>query len=292
MNGLGILVEEKEPTGSLPVGSVNGEVLLPPLPDELEDDFYSNSLKSSSIDLKNLNQEQVNFFTNPSYSTYELDSPSINNLIHFPSIEDASTNDLGTLNKSSSNTSLNRITSNTSSTPSTIKKTIKNGIRKLSLKQQRPILSPLQTDEKEFSSTSTIESLKNRSRTNSYLTPTTPPINSPIITISENLQQLKKNLSDLEQCFFESIEDDNVNSINELLIPQDLFNYSNYLKQSKKNTIEIFELTKKRLMESGWCSQHDLNNLQLQQDQSICLLDTKLLQIEEKLNQFDLSLLN
>lgn len=44
---------------------------------------------------------------------------------------------------------------------------------------------------------------------------------------------------------------------------------------------------------SGWCSQYDLHNLQLQQDSSRCQIDTLILRIEERLNRdFDYSMLN
>lgn len=84
-----------------------------------------------------------------------------------------------------------------------------------------------------------------------------------------------------------------IESISELNKPEELIDYCNYLNEQKKSTVDAFEITRDRLIKSGWCSDHDLNNLQLQQDSSLCQIDTKILQIEEKLNSsFNLSLWN
>ncbi|KAK6459188.1 uncharacterized protein RJT20DRAFT_124372 [Scheffersomyces xylosifermentans] len=168
---------------------------------------------------------------------------------------------------------------------------------------------------------------KSRSRTisNALLTPVTPTFTSPIITISENLSSTKKTLSNIEQNYIDSLntkysnsvsissrsssnasdqmveESDGeqfsgrgrIESISELSNAEDLVSYASFLEKQKQSITDAFELTRKHLTESGWCSDHDLNNLQLQQDSSLCQLDTKLIQIEERLNrQFGVSLLN
>lgn len=163
------------------------------------------------------------------------------------------------------------------------------------------------------------------------LTPLTPPLSSPIITLSENLS--KKTISSIEQNYFDTLNskfsramvlDDSldlanpfaasisgessssasspipmptprtrVSSISELNNANELLNYSAFLKQQKKSFVDAFELTRQHLIESGWCSDHDLNNLQLQQDSQSSQIDTKFLQIEEKLNKdYKMSLFN
>ncbi|ODV77444.1 uncharacterized protein CANTADRAFT_91895 [Suhomyces tanzawaensis NRRL Y-17324] len=166
-----------------------------------------------------------------------------------------------------------------------------------------------------------------RSRTlsnSALLTPLTPPLNSPIITLSENLSSSKKALSSMEQSYFDTINSryansmaqkelepatsagssrtvstgsvaarDRVSSISELHSAEELIKYSVFLKQQKNSIHEAFEVTKQHLTESGWCSAHDMNNLQLQQDSQLSQLDTKLLQIEQRLNEdFGMSLMN
>ena len=84
-----------------------------------------------------------------------------------------------------------------------------------------------------------------------------------------------------------------VSSISELNNANELLNYSVFLKQQKKSFVDAFELTRQHLIESGWCSDHDLNNLQLQQDSQSSQIDTKFLEIEEKLNRdYKMSLFN
>lgn len=97
----------------------------------------------------------------------------------------------------------------------------------------------------------------------------------------------------IEQNYFDNLKDkSNITSIAELSTSSDLIEYSQYLTQQKNTLIEAFETAKVKLSSSGWCSSYDLNNLQLQQDTSVSQIDTKLLQIEEKLNrEYNISLL-
>lgn len=134
---------------------------------------------------------------------------------------------------------------------------------------------------------------------------------SPVIMLLENLNTSKKNLSELEQSFFnqmqssgsgaqshkrassEELADSSLNGMERLKTSSDLIEYSLYLNEYKRSIEEAFDATKERLQSSGWCSSHDLETLSLQKDSSLSQIDTKLLQIEEKLNsQFNLSMLN
>lgn len=142
---------------------------------------------------------------------------------------------------------------------------------------------------------------------------------SPVIMILENLNSSKKNLSELEQSFFSQIQsvgeltnssvvnghrqsrsqsrlgqDEVVKSnIAKLTTPDELIEYSLYLNEHKKSIEGAYDITKEKLHNSGWCTSHDLETLNLQKDSSLSQIDTKLLQIEEKLNsEFSLSMLN
>lgn len=132
----------------------------------------------------------------------------------------------------------------------------------------------------------------------------TPPIPSPVITLSENLSHSKKTLSDTEQSFFDNLQtsaagsevnlthsgsrDDQVrekiDSIDKLSTSDELIEYSIFLHEHKKLIEDAFDATKDRLSHSGWCSSNDLENLALQRDSSLSQIDTKLLKIEERLN--------
>ena len=84
-----------------------------------------------------------------------------------------------------------------------------------------------------------------------------------------------------------------VNSIEEMTTIEDLLQYSNFLASQKQSIDDVFQKTKEKMGASGWCSQYDLHNLQLQQDSSRCQIDTLILRIEERLNRdFDYSMLN
>ncbi|KAG2736620.1 hypothetical protein G9P44_000710 [Scheffersomyces stipitis] len=329
-----------------------------------------------------------------SFSNYALDSPSLvidSNFQLFPSLSSQNSVNQSQASHAAAS-SANTTTDSTTSVPthtSPLKrlKSIKNGIRKLSLssskenssnstkqhdKQQnqqqlnRPILSPLQVDlarsidptatshsihhsatgshSSTSSSNSSLSSVFNNSTlpsvvsathngvTNSRprtlsnsasLNPITPPLTSPVITISENLSATKKTLSSIDQNYIDSLNTSfsnsltistrsssnasefipdateseslarhRIESISELSSAQDLISYASFLDKQKKSITDAFELTRSHLIQSGWCSDHDLNNLQLQQDSSLSQLDTKLIQIEERLNrEFGVSLL-
>lgn len=134
---------------------------------------------------------------------------------------------------------------------------------------------------------------------------------SPIITLSDNLPSSSENLSGVEQSFFSTIsrsplslginniesnrynQDEEGNALSKLNTAEDLIDYLIYLSEHKKSVEEAFVVAKDRLSGSGWCSQHDIENLNLQRDVSLSQIDTKLLQIEEKLNSdFHVSMLN
>lgn len=123
------------------------------------------------------------------------------------------------------------------------------------------------------------------STNNSSLQPVTP-ISNPIITISENLSLPKKSILNIEQSYFDNIGCNNkINDFDDFNNPQDLINYSQFLVNQKTNIILAFNIAEKKLLDSGWCSNHDFNNLHLQQDCLVSQIDTKLLLIEEKLNR-------
>ncbi|KAM9887038.1 hypothetical protein OXX69_013469, partial [Metschnikowia pulcherrima] len=124
----------------------------------------------------------------------------------------------------------------------------------------------------------------------------------------------KKNLDSIEQNFFENwttpapdsmsqasasqvtTDDADIDQSDKLAIlntPDDLVEYSNYLSQHKKSVELAYDVSRNRLINSGWCSGHDIENLNLQRDSSLSQIDSKLLQIEEKLNsEFNISYLN
>lgn len=171
-------------------------------------------------------------------------------------------------------------------------------------------------------------SLSKRSRalSGSALTPITPPFSSPVITISDNLLTSKKSLLNIEHSYFDSLnlakanaqgghndvngagnattdsslsgnnfdhgddQSSSVHSVSELSTPSELIDYFMFVKEQKKTVIEAFETTRERLQSSGWCSEHDLNNLQLQQESSLCQLDTKLIQLKDRMDtEFNMS---
>lgn len=163
----------------------------------------------------------------------------------------------------------------------------------------RPILSPIQvvkppqplhsvssSTSADSSFSSKFERARASSQGTTIFTPVTPPITtSPVITIGDDLDCTKRTLSKIEQSYFDSLTSQTVNSIEELITVEDLLNYLQFLIQQRTALDDVFQKTKERLQASGWCSNHDLNNLQLQQDSSRCQIDTSLLKIEERLNR-------
>ncbi|KAI5963782.1 uncharacterized protein KGF55_002662 [Candida pseudojiufengensis] len=154
----------------------------------------------------------------------------------------------------------------------------------------------------------------NNNNINPVFTPITPPpMVSPIITISENLQSSKTTMNNMEQNYFESLATQTnstissttltsspntktiqpITSIEEMKNINDLINYFHFLYNQKQSISKIFEKTKEKLNKSGWCSTTDLNNLQLQQDSQNCQIDSTIAKIEEKLNRdFNYSIIN
>lgn len=156
---------------------------------------------------------------------------------------------------------------------------------------------------------------------------TTPSLPLPIVTLSENLASTRKNLVSIDQNFFDnwsSVSSSNFDSPHQLqfllqhqqlqqqLQPRldpaleslidtisiletsdDLVEYSIYLSRHKESIELAFEVSKDRLIDSGWCSGHDIENLNLQRDSALSQIDSKLLQVEERLNsEFNVSILN
>lgn len=118
--------------------------------------------------------------------------------------------------------------------------------------------------------------------------PTTPPVNaSPVITISENITSSKKNVSNIEQNFFDNLSNGlyKVSSVSELNGVQELVEYLAFLNQLRSLVNEAFKATRDRLIKCGWCSKDDLNNLQFQLDASLLQIDSKILKVEQILNE-------
>lgn len=344
MNGLGIVIEEKEMDtdgvhmpeeetkrnsylGVVPVSMVTpdseNEILLPPLPND-ETGTVPSSIMSDhkasvatsisndsclSLEIETTCKDSLfsEFVQNP---TYELNSPSLKIDPLFANLA---------LNEAPQMADQSATTSNNTS-PLRRLKNFKKGIRKLSLSKMsapsmndlvsnaptsvRPGVSPLITEETidSFLSASTIESLHSaaKARKSSLITPmTTPissPVGSPIITLSENLSSSSKNINDLERNFFRNLNTNGatpeVSTMEDLTKLEDLIKYLNFLNQLKIQVIDAFELTKERLIKFGWCSDDDLNNLQFQKDSSLLQIDTRILQLEKKLNkQYNTSIL-
>ncbi|CAK7892626.1 hypothetical protein CAAN1_01S10924 [[Candida] anglica] len=346
------------------------ELLLPPLPDEedinpivpsiFSTNTYTNNTTMENKSLSGFNSPFSNtdknlessYFTedsrrgsdyseilsNSCLSSYELSSPGLN----------MDSNTFQNFPSTSANTPA-KDASQPSTSPLKRLKSLKNGIRKLSLSSKsapvsnlptptlpiRPVLSPIQTFSKRSSQDSSDSILTDnnfmnssdrqsfpsltmskraRALSSSALTPLTPSYSSPVITLSENLQNSKRSLLNIEHSYFDSLQtsknnqnnnlsnniegeyyksNDRNRSITELSKPSELLDYLMFLKDQKKSVTDAFELTRQRLKDSGWCSEHDLNNLQLQQDSSLCQLETKLLQIKERLDsEFNMSLFN
>lgn len=132
-----------------------------------------------------------------------------------------------------------------------------------------------------------------------------------MITLSDNLPTSSENLNGVDQSFFCNVSrsplslhlvnnegsqrssDEPVDALTKLNSPEDLIDYLIYLSEHKKLVEDAFTVANSQLTNSGWCSKHDLENLNLQRDVSLSQIDTKLLQIEEKLNSdFNVSMLN
>lgn len=366
-NGLGIVIEEKDPNGEASyldnnnlenpntprsnkrISSTENEILLPPLPhgeiDLNRTPSLTNSntddvntvelLNSGDIEVSRRNSDFSDFLSKQNdYSNYELDSPNLkidSKFQVFPTLNKSYHQNTETNSTHSGVNASNGNISTNNTSPLKRLKSLKNGIRKLSLTslsgsrsssnimliKQETIAQnePRSSESSNRLSLSNVDSFsvnsnsaqhtstgvetKKRTRTYSYPivnTPLTPPVSSPVVTVSENLSAAKKSLYSSEQSYFESINlrpsISAANSFDSDMFENDqlknadtnsLVNYLRFLKQQKKTVIDAYELTKSKLADSGWCSAHDLNNIQLQQDTSLCQIDTKLSQIKEEL---------
>lgn len=285
------------------------------------------------INSSNLSSDNDFFYknSNNSFSTYELDSPSINLDPFFSSMSNNnSSRDLSRDNKDKETSPLKRL------------KSLKKSIRKLSLsksnsasnvninglngsstnitginptysastsnitsslgpalnpittsilssKMDRPQLSPLQNHFKTLSLDSNGSVTTGESKVK-CMTPTTPPYLSPIITLTDNGNVTKESLQKIEQNYFSTFmktqTQEDVPQEKELVDIQDqttLMNYYNYLINERSLITETYNLTKSRLVKSGWCSTDDLNNLSIQKNNQLCQIDSKLKEINMKL---------
>lgn len=292
MSGLGIVVEEQE-YESTPAKSE--EALLPPLPENALD--YGHRVSTVSLPLTFVEQEVdvesdfiIDFSKN--LTACAVDPEKMDDFFKETSSQVNTQSLIGSSSEYATGSS-----GGSSSSPLKRLKSIKKGLRKLSLSKASPVSCKSNLIGHE--STSLLESISDASnvtrhfrsntstRTSVDYTPLTPPLTSPIITLSENLQSSKKNISNIEHLFFESIQSidyNRVKSISDLKSLLDLIGYLHFLNHLKTQVIEAYELTRSRLQECGWCSEDDLNNLQLQQDTSLSQLDRKLLEVERRLN--------
>ncbi|OBA20880.1 hypothetical protein METBIDRAFT_20078, partial [Metschnikowia bicuspidata var. bicuspidata NRRL YB-4993] len=140
----------------------------------------------------------------------------------------------------------------------------------------------------------------------------TTPLPLPVVTLSVDLSSTKKNMASVEQSFFDNWGAGGADTASQALVatphdadpdvpdklailstPEDLMEYLVYLSLHKKSVELAYEVSKNRLVSSGWCSGHDIENLNLQRDSSLSQIDSKLLQIEARLNsEFNMSFLN
>lgn len=154
---------------------------------------------------------------------------------------------------------------------------------------------------------------KSRRRTlsQSYWSGNASTLPQPIITLSDNLPSSSENLSSVNQSFFGTLSqsplsghtsnadstkqhfEDSGDALDKLNTPEELIDYLIYLSEHKKSVEEAYAVAKDRLLSSGWCSKHDIENLNLQRDVALSQIDTKILKIEAKLNsEFSVSMLN
>lgn len=257
-------------------------------PNLLKSNFIDNSSNNSSQ--SHSETEKVSKLKSLKNSIRKLslsthNSPTVNTNTKSSSNKSINTSPILSCNSSSSNSSNEKMTNS----PEKKYDFIKNWDRK-SIDDFKVSRSQKHSPTNSISSTNTIQKsslLRNRaiSLTTSSICPLTPPLNSPLISVSENLNLPKKSLENIEQNFFDKLANSKVQKFTDLQNCEDLINYSQYLIYHKNNLIDAFNVAEKKLSESGWCSNHDINNLNLQQDASISQIDTRLLQIEEILNE-------
>lgn len=297
MNGLGIVIEESVDHKYSPN---QNEILLPPLPDENDlkelHDFSSNSdddnlFGNDDMSMPEAKDDDHQFFYQnfqSSLSTYELDSPSINldNNHVFPTISNSTTSStketsplrrLKSLKKTIRKLSLSK----SAAEPITSSSTINTGLTStpVTLISDRPQVSPLQNHFKTMSQDSNGSFTTFDTKLKCH-TPTTPPISSPIITLSDNQQNTEYFIQKLEQGYFDSVEGSSDDAEN-------LSNYYNYLINEKSVINDTYNLTKNRLVKSGWCSDDDLNNLTCQMKSQLQKIDVRLNEISMKLSKIN-----
>ncbi|EGV61201.1 hypothetical protein PSN45_001660 [Yamadazyma tenuis] len=284
--------------------------------EDMDDAENSASDKGGPGSLENNGTFEENQFFYQNYhsslSTYELDSPSItlDNSQLFPTISNSTTNSTSNsgAKDNSNNTSplrrlksfkqtmrklsLSKSSTNIAATaPITSSTTINSGLfgttaatttpaAAVTVPHERPQVNPLQSHFKTLSQDSNGSNATYDSKLKCH-TPTTPPFSSPIITLSDKLSSSKDDyLMKIEQNYFGNLngyvsDDDHTN----------LMNFFNYLVNEKNVISETFNLTRNRLVKSGWCSSDDLNNLSLQKTCQLNQIDSKLNEINLKLTK-------
>lgn len=140
----------------------------------------------------------------------------------------------------------------------------------------------------------------------------TPPLPSPIVTVTDDLLLTMQNLAAADQRFFGSWPGGDglapplalqshelvlvrptpadIDAMLMLTSPDDLMDYLLYLKEHKKTVKLAYEVSENRLLTSGWCSGNELDNLAMQKDTFLSKIDSKLLRVEARLNaEFNMS---
>lgn len=121
-----------------------------------------------------------------------------------------------------------------------------------------------------------------RTRAALVATPLTPPLTLPVITLLDNLLSLKLNVLLIEQLYFTQRR---ARLVADLTTVEELMEYTAYLLGQRRQITDAYDATHQRLSLLGWCTLNDLDNLQIQHELSLCQIDTKLIQIEERLNR-------
>ncbi|GEQ71121.1 hypothetical protein JCM33374_g4802 [Metschnikowia sp. JCM 33374] len=278
-------------------------------------------LKSLKNGIRKLSLSRMGSSTSVAASQTQEVSGAINRPLHSPNNSESFQND-----NSSSSSGGESVKSTFSTYQSSSAHALNGHSNAISTTSSTPQASS-HTHTSSMGSNNSIPKMRRRtiSVSNSF-TSATPPLPSPIVTLSENLASTKQNMASIEQNFFENwitnpgnnpadypsqissfsqknvANDDDTfsgsmaDAADKLAIlntPDDLVEYSIYLSEHKKSVELAYDVSKNRLVSSGWCSGHDIENLNLQRDSSLSQIDSKLLQIEAKLNtDFNISFLN
>lgn len=112
--------------------------------------------------------------------------------------------------------------------------------------------------------------------------PLTPPLTLPVITLLDNLASLKLSVALIDQLYFTQRR---ARLVADLHTVEELLEYTAYLLGQRRLITDAYDATHHRLSLLGWCTLNDLDNLQIQHELSLCQIDTKLIQIEERLNR-------